>query len=86
MNRINKCNRCSSEKISYMKWVYCKQDVEIDADEHITYGEPHYSREKYSTYGGGFICRNCDTFLSCGDWLVFTEKDLLKYLKMTAEE
>lgn len=80
-----KCQKCGSEKLSFVQWVYCKMDVKVDDDFHTTYGPPQYDENQHP-YFPGYVCRDCDNHTSCGNWLILTEQDLLKYLKMTPED
>ena len=85
MNKF-KCSKCSSNDLSYEKWVNSKEDVVINSNGHIEYrlGKIDETNELGAEYG--YVCKECSHPLYFRGMRIENEDDLKFYLSMTPEE
>ena len=76
------CERCGGSKLSFHKWVRCREEVIFTEDGRIEYGPPVADEKDDLGLHHGFICRQCERLLEHQGQHVETEADLKVYLSM----
>lgn len=76
------CKKCGSNRLGYQKGVLCISPVVIQSDNHVKYGQFKMGEDDYLISQNGFICMDCNIFVSHCSGRMATEKQLLDYLSM----
>ncbi len=80
------CQKCGSPELSFEKWIKCKIPVVFLDNDHIEYDPAEINEEIELCALSKYACKNCGQNLSfCGE-NIETEKDLIDFLSLDAEE
>ena len=85
MNKFQ-CSKCSSNELSYEKWVNCREDVVINSNGHIEYclGNIDETNELGAVHG--YVCRKCNFPLYFRNSRIENEDGLKFYLSKSPDE
>ena len=78
-----KCEKCGSDQLGYQMYTRCIAPITLHEDDGVYFGLFEACiNESIDRGDEGFICLDCGSPLEHHGWVVWTEEDLVDYLKL----
>ena len=80
------CQKCSSNQLSFEKWIQSREEVVFHPNRHIEYCQAEVNEEKDLGGMSGFVCGTCGNKLCYLGCRIETEKELIDWLCLDPQE